>query len=60
MEKQTYTIYMIGKRAVCPNCSGMVIVQEDSEIIKCIDCKSIFKVKGGGQTERELVCIKFR
>lgn len=58
MNEQTYSIYLIGKRAVCPACSGMALLQTEQDNIRCIDCGDIFNIAGAGITDRELICIK--
>lgn len=58
MREEQYYIYMIGRRAVCPNCSGMAVLQAQAENIRCIDCGNAFKIKGVGQTEREIICTQ--
>jgi hypothetical protein len=49
---------MIGRRTVCPSCTGAAVWNQNTESIKCIDCGDLFKIKGQGQTEREFVCMK--
>lgn len=60
MNKQTYNIYVIGRRAVCPTCSGMALLQEELNNIRCIDCGDAFKIEGAGMTDREIVCTQCR
>ena len=58
MSEILHSVYMIGRNAVCPACSGMAILEGELERIKCIDCGETFKIKGIGQTDREVICTK--
>lgn len=58
MHDETYSVYMIGRSAVCPTCSGMALLHGEQETIRCIDCGDTFKIKGVGQTDREIICEK--
>ena len=46
------TILYHGRRAICPNCSGMMTGNEISK--RCIDCGSMWRCVGEGITENEL------
>ena len=56
MDKRYYSVYMIGRSAVCPICSGMALLQEGR--ITCIDCSKRLNVKRAGRTDREIICTK--
>lgn len=49
-----HELWLLGKIAVCPNCSGMVKRYYGSKCIMfyCVDCKSRFKVVSEGQTDK--------
>lgn len=55
MHSETYSIYMIGRRAVCPICSGMALLQLEEQMINCIDCGKKFVIKQLGHTDREII-----
>lgn len=57
MAGKEYSVYMLGSNTICPICSGMAVMQRQEEIIKCVDCREKFSIKGIGHTERELICI---
>lgn len=52
-----HELWLLGKMAVCPNCSGMVkrYYESNSIMFYCIDCKSIFKVVSEGQTDKSFM-----
>lgn len=58
MSEVLYSVYMIGRSAVCPTCSGMAVLQGGLERIKCIAYGETFRIKGTGQTDREIICTK--
>ena len=58
MAEKTYSIYMIGRGAVCPTCSGMLLVHVQENILRCVDCGTGYVIKRIGRTEREFVCAK--
>lgn len=55
---EIYSIYMIGRNGVCPDCSGMAVLEGELERINCIDCGEAFSIKGAGHTDREIICTK--
>lgn len=57
MEKK-YIIYMTDRKAVCPSCSGIALLQEDFGRLWCIDCHSVFKIESEGNTDKEVICVK--
>lgn len=58
MEKR-YIIYMTDRKDVCPSCSGIALLQEDFGGLWCIDCHEVFKIQGEGNTDKEVICVKF-
>lgn len=56
MADKEHSVYMIGRKAICPMCSGMAVMHGCEELIRCIDCGERFRIKGMGQTEREMIC----
>lgn len=53
-----HIVYLIGSKTICPVCSGMAVIRGYEEQIRCIDCGEAFRIKGIGQTEREIVCTQ--
>ena len=37
MADKEYSVYMIGRKAICPMCSGMAVMHGCEELIRCID-----------------------
>ncbi len=56
--KILYTLYMTGRQAVCPVCSGMVLLREELNHLWCIDCTSVFEIEDVGKSDKEVLCIK--
>lgn len=56
MAEKTYSIYMIGRGAVCPTCSGMLLIQGQENVLRCVDCRTRYFIKRIGRTEREFIC----
>lgn len=56
MEK--VNIYLLGRKAICPACSGLAQLSTEEGIVVCIDCKSRYDVVEVGMTEKELICEK--
>lgn len=57
MEKE-YIIHMTDRRAVCPECSGIVLLQEELGGLWCVDCREVFKIREIGKTDKQVICIK--
>lgn len=53
-----YIIYMTDRRAVCPECSGIALHQEELGRLWCIDCHSSFEIKEEGRSDKEVICVK--
>lgn len=51
-----YNIYLFGRKAVCPKCSGMLADFGGGIQYCCIDCNGIFEVVSTGQIDNEVVC----
>ena len=45
---------------ICPDCNGTLRLNKISQKYICIACKSSFKIKDQGQTEREFLCEKVK
>ena len=58
MTKERYNIYLFGRKAVCPVCSGMLAAIGKNLHYTCIDCHSSFQIVDGGLTDNEVVCEK--
>lgn len=52
---EVHTIFLFGRQAVCPACSGLII-GNGPERFECIDCRKMYEVVRPGQTDREIVC----
>lgn len=47
-------IYMLGNNAICPSCSGTLIVPPGCiGSMQCINCHSVFEIVGLGRADRE-------
>ena len=51
---ERYSVYLLGKNAVCPLCSGLIIQTSESGYYRCNDCEARFKVVQMGISEREI------
>lgn len=60
MSNKRYGIYLFERKAVCPNCSGMLMAIGEALRYRCIDCKSAFKIVDMGLTENEVVCEQIK
>lgn len=60
MADTAYSVYLLGNKTACPVCSGMAVVNICQELIRCVDCRGKFEIKGIGQTEREVICTQKR
>ena len=58
MADTEHSVYLIGSKTICPVCSGMAVIHGCEELIRCIDCGEKFRIKGMGQTEREIICTQ--
>ena len=53
------SIYLLsGKQTVCPECSGALQRNYSNRWYSCIDCRALYRVKGAGESEKEIVCEK--
>lgn len=53
-----YIIHMTDRRAVCPVCKGIALLQEELDCLWCMDCRGVFKIKEIGRTDKQVICIK--
>ena len=51
-----YIIRLLGRKAMCPLCTGMLAFQDEERGYKCNDCGTRFMPTGAGITDRELEC----
>lgn len=51
-------VFIFGRKAICPVCSGLAQLNIERENIRCNDCGEMFKIKSEGMTEKELICEK--
>ena len=58
MADTEHSVYLIGGKTICPVCSGMAVIHGCEERIRCVDCGGRFRIKGVGQTEREIICTQ--
>lgn len=51
-----HRIFPFGRKAICPDCSGLLSMTEEYGQYKCCDCKSVFKVISEGITDKDVIC----
>lgn len=57
MAKRQYEIYLFGRKAICPECSGLLTSAEEMKY-HCIDCLSNFSVIDMGRSDDKAICEK--
>ena len=55
------TVYMLGNQAICPACSGTLIVPAGCiGSFQCINCHSVYEIIGLGRADREYEVTKVK
>lgn len=49
-----HSIYLIGRHAICPACSGLIHMIGAGNIFQCNDCSMMYEVAGYGPTDNGL------
>lgn len=52
--EELHTIFLLGRQAVCPACSGLITKDRETEF-RCVDCNERYEVIEQGTSDNELV-----
>lgn len=51
---EMYSVYLLGRNAVCPVCSGLLIQMGEAGYYRCNDCESRFKIAEMGLSDKDI------